>query len=62
METGNLSASRMPKTKRETGSKIADYIECSKEFMLSEMPTNRDVLRMGILLKEKKLLEDDVAL
>ena len=52
----------MPKTRSETGSKVADYIGCGKEFSLSEIPTNRDVLCMGILMKEKKLLEDDVAM
>ena len=57
-----MSASRILKTRRETGSKVADYIGCGKEFPLSEMPTNRDVLCMGILMKEKKLLEDDVVM
>ena len=52
----------MPKTRRETGSEVADYIGCRKELTLSEMPTNRDVLCMGILMKEKKLLEEDVAM
>ena len=38
-------------TRFTSGYKIADYVGTGKEFNQSDVPTNRAVVRMGLLLK-----------
>ena len=49
-----------PRTRISSGSKISDYVGAGQEFNKSEVPTNRAVIRMGLLLKERKLLEENI--
>ena len=50
-----------PRTRISSGSKISDYVGVGQEFNKSEVPTNRAVLRMGLFLKERKLLEENIS-
>lgn len=50
-----------PRTRISSGSKISDYVGAGQEFNKSEVPTNRAVIRMGLLLKERKLLEENIS-
>ena len=45
------------KTRRQSGSKLADFIGPGKEFLPSEVPTLRAVIQQGILIKERALIE-----
>ena len=40
------------RTRQESSTKLSDYLGKGKEFNPTELPTLRDCLRYGILLKE----------
>ena len=41
-------------TRHASGSKLWDFLGGPAEFLESEVPTLRDVMRKGLLLQEKK--------
>ena len=41
-----------PRTRHSSSCKLSDYIGGGKEFILSEVPTNRAMIQRGILLRE----------
>ena len=41
-----------PRTRHTSGSNLSDLIGRGKEFLTSELPTARDILQLGIFLKE----------
>ena len=46
-------------TRNTSGTKLAEYLGgAGREFLPSEVPTLRDVLRKGILIQENKMLEE----
>ena len=49
------------KTRRQSGSRLADFIGPGKEFVPSEVPTLRAVIQQGILIKEKAMIEQGAA-
>ena len=49
-----------PKTRHKIGTTLSDVTGPGEPMMLNELPTIRGVLRHGIYLQEKKLLEEDV--
>ena len=49
-----------PKTRHESGSSLTDLVGPGAPMLMTELPTLRDVLRHGIYLQEKCLLEEDV--
>ena len=56
-----MSETHKPKTRHSSGSKLKDYIGPAKEFNPSEVPTLRCVIQRGLLLKDEKLIVQDVA-
>ena len=44
------------KTRKLTSTNLSEFIGPGKEFNPSEFPTNRGVLQMAILLKEKEFM------
>ena len=40
-----------PKTRLNTSTQISLVFDTGKRFLVSELPTNRDVIRYGILLR-----------
>ena len=53
-------ASNKPKTRHDSASKLKEYIGPSLELNPSEVPTLRAVLQHGLLLRDKKLLDENV--
>ena len=51
-----MEASR-PRTRRESGSKLSAFIGTAKEFLPSDVPTNRVVIQRMLLLREEKLTQ-----
>ena len=49
-----------PKTRHEAGTSLADVTGPGEPMAQTELPTLRGVLRHGIYLQEKKLLEEGV--
>ena len=49
-----------PKTRHEAGTSLADVTGPGEPMAQTELPTFRGVLRHGIYLQEKKLLEEGV--
>ena len=49
------------KTRKVTSTNLFEFIGPGKEFNPSEFPTNRDVLQMAILLKGKRVYEQNIA-
>ena len=43
-------------TRKSTDSHLKDLVGCGKEFVVSELPTMRAVLQLGILFKEKEII------
>ena len=58
MATASCSKHR---TRHSSSCKLSDYIGGGKEFILSEVPTNRAVIQRGILLRENKCVEDGIS-
>ena len=54
-------ATSKPKTRHSTGSKLTDLIGAGREFVATECPACRAVIRKGLLLQEARLVEKDVA-
>ena len=48
------------KTRQASGSKLRDFLGGPAEFLESDVPTLRDVMRKGLLLQEKELIEKSV--
>ena len=40
------------KTRKKSGSHLSNLVGAGKEFLPSELPTSRDVLRYGVLIRE----------
>ena len=49
-----------PKTRHESGTSVAGIVGVGEEMPITELPTLRMVLRHGIYLQEKALLEEDI--
>ena len=49
-----------PKTRHKSGTTLSDVTGPGEPMILTELPTMRGVLRHGIYLQEKKLLEEDI--
>ena len=47
------------KTRHASGSKLCDFLGGPAEFLKSEVPTVRDVMKKGLLLK-KELIENSI--
>ena len=47
-----------PKTRKQSGSKLSEFIGPGKELNPTEVPTARTALQRGLLIKEKWLIED----
>ena len=43
------------KTRNGSGTKLSEYPGGVKNFLISEIPTLRDVLRKGVLLQEENM-------
>ena len=46
-------ASNAPRTRKKTGTKFSDFLGTGRDFLVSELPTLRDVLRYVVLLREQ---------
>ena len=55
------SSSSKPRTRHDSSNKISDLVGKGKEFDLSEVPSVRAVIQRGILIKEKLIIEQEVA-
>ena len=55
----SVSCARMAgvKTRKKSGSHLSEYLGTGKELLVSELPTLRDILRYGLLVRE--LSEND---
>ena len=49
-----------PKTRHQSGTIVVAIVGSGEEMPLTELPTLRMVLRHGIYLQEKALLEDNI--
>ena len=47
------------KTRRSSGGKLSEYIGSGKDFLPSELPTLRALLRKGIQLQNEKLVSSN---
>ena len=47
------------KTRRSSGGKLSEYIGSGKDFLPSELPTLRALLRKGIQLQNEKLVNSN---
>ena len=54
-------ASHKPKTRNDSASKLKEYIGPPVKLNPNEVPTIRAVLQQGLFLKDKKLLDENVA-
>ena len=52
-------ASSFVKTRHSSGTKLIEYLGTGKDFLSSELPTLRDVLRLGIKYQEEKLCVEE---
>ena len=46
-----------PRTRHSSGCKMSDYVGAGKEFSLADVPTNRALIRRGLLLRDQKCQE-----
>ena len=46
------------KTRNDSGSKLTDYLGPGKEFLPTEVPTLRGVLRKALLIQEEHILDE----
>ena len=53
--------SYQPKTRHDSASKLKEYIGPPVKLNPNEVPNVRSVLQQGLFLKDKKLLDDNVA-
>ena len=51
-----MASETKSKTIHSSGSKISEYVGSGKEFIMTEVPTGRAVIRRGILLQEKNII------
>ena len=47
------------KTRHTSGSKLGEYLGAGRDLLNSELPTLRDVLRLGIKYQEDKVCTED---
>ena len=50
-----------PKTRHQAGTKLAEFVGPGKDLNPGEVPTLRAALQKGILIRERLLIEQDVA-
>ena len=50
-----------PKTRKQSGSKLSEFIGPGKELNPTEVPTARTALQRGLLIKEKWLIEESLS-
>ena len=50
-------AASKPRTRNESGSKLSAFAGPAKEFLPSDVPTNRAVIQRMLLLREEKLIQ-----
>ena len=43
-----------PRTRHSSGCKMSAYVGAGKEFSLADVPTNRALIRRGLLLRDQK--------
>ena len=55
MATGKIGV----KTRHASGSKLREYLGTGRDFLNSELPTLRDVLRLGIKYQEDKVCTEE---
>ena len=49
-----------PKTRQESGSSLTVLVGSGEPMLMTELPTLRALLRHGVYLQEKSLLEQDI--
>ena len=54
-----MSKGKGVKTRQKSGCKISDYIGSGRALINSELPTLRDILRLGVKFQEDKLCGED---
>ena len=55
-----FSGGSKPRTRHSSDCKMSAYVGQGKEFSLADVPTNRAVIRRGLMLKDKKLADEGI--